>query len=129
MVFCFFNVNHPPGDRYPTAAGTGVLFISCCLLASTVGTFLTDHISANWLAIVGSISPMLATAFWFILPAVNRWAGVGEVDEWDIEFSLGALTIILFGLVFYETAGTDRHQSDDEIPLLLFAQSPTELLW
>jgi hypothetical protein len=72
---------------------------------------------------------MLATAFWFILPAVNRGAGVGEVDGWDIGFSLGALPIVFFGMVFYETAGTDRHQSDEEIPLLLFAESPTELLW
>jgi len=122
---CFFNINHSPGDRCPAAVGTGVLFISCCLLASTIGTFLTDHISANWLAIVSSISPMLSTAFWFIFPAINRWAG-GETTIWDIGFNLGALPIIFFGIFFYESGGTDR-ESDEETPLI--AERPTEFLW
>ena len=128
---CFFNVidHTSSGDRCPAAAGTGVLYITCCLVACTIGTILTDQVSANWLAIVSSVSPMLATVFWFIFPAVNRWAGVGDVNGWDIGFSLGALPIIFFGMVFYERAGTDRHQSDEEKPLLLSDEGPTELLW
>ena len=72
---------------------------------------------------------MLATVFWFIFPAINRWAGVGDVTGWDIGFSLGALPIIFSGMLFYESAGTDRSQSDEEIPLILSDEDPTELLW
>jgi drug/metabolite transporter (DMT)-like permease len=122
---CFFNVNHLSGGRCQASAGTGVFYISCCLLASIFGMFLTDHISANWLAIVSSVSPMLSTGFWFIFPAINRWAG-GETTVWDIGFNLGALPIIFFGIFFYESGGTDR-ESDEETPLI--AERPTEFFW
>lgn len=128
---CFFNVGDFPESRCGAAAGTGVLYIASCLLTSVVGTFLTDHISANWLAIVSAISPMLATVFWFIFPEINKWAGVGDMTAWDIGFSLGALPIIFIGLILYQNAGTDRAETDtsadEEIPLL--QERPTEFLW
>jgi drug/metabolite transporter (DMT)-like permease len=123
---CFFNVGYLPDGQCHAAAGTGVLYIISCLLASVVGTFLTDHISANWLAIVSSISPLLSTSFWFVFPAINRWAGVSDTTTWDIGFSLGALPIIFIGMVLYRNGGTDR-QSDEEIPLI--AEHPTEFFW
>lgn len=123
---CFFNVGDLSGTRCPVASATGMLYIVSCLLTSLVATFLTDHLSANWLAIVSSISPLLSTAFWFIFPSINRWAGVGEMTGWDIGFSLGALPIIFIGMVFYRDGGTDR-QADEQLPLL--DEHPTEFLW
>lgn len=123
---CLFNVSNVPGGKCQAAAGTGALYIVTCFLASTFGTFLTDHISANWVAIVSSISPMLSTAFWFIFPSINKWAGGGDTTVWDIGFSVGALPIIFIGMVLYESAGTDR-QSDDKVPLI--EEEPTEFLW
>ena len=123
---CFFNVNDLPNSRCEAAAGTGVLYIVSCLLASVVGTFLTDHISANWLAIVSSISPMLSTSFWFIFPSVNQWAGGAPTTGWDLGFGIGALPIIFIGMVLYQQGGTDR-ETIEEIPLL--GEDPTEFLW
>lgn len=123
---CFFNVSDVPGGRCEAAVGTGILYIVSCFLASTFGTFLTDHISANWVAIVSSISPMLSTAFWFIFPAINAWACAADMTAWDIGFSVGALPVIFIGMVLYQSGGTDR-QADDEVPLI--EELPTEFLW
>ncbi len=123
---CLFNVSDLVGGQCQAAIGTGILYIVSCLLASIVGTFLTDHISANWVAIVSSTSPLLSTSFWFIFPGINRWAGVGDMTEWDIGFSLGALPIIFIGMVLYQIGGTDR-QSDELIPLV--EKHPTEFFW
>ncbi|CAF1292037.1 unnamed protein product [Adineta steineri] len=123
---CLFNVSHVPGNKCQAAGGTGVLYIVSCLLTSIVSTFLTDHISANWVIIVSSIAPLLSTAFWFIFPAINRWAGVGDMTAWDIGFSLGALPIIFIGMILYRNGGTDR-ESDEEIPLI--SEHPTEFFW
>jgi hypothetical protein len=123
---CLFNVSHLSGGRCQAAGGTGTLYIISCLLTSIVSTFLTDHISANWVAIVSSIAPLLSTSFWFIFPGINRWAGVGDMNAWDIGFNLGALPIIFIGMVFYGNGGTDR-QSDEQIPLI--NEHPTEFFW
>lgn len=123
---CFFNVGPFSSGRCQASPGTGMLYILSCLLASLVAIFLTDHLSANWLAIVGSISPLLSTSFWFIFPEINRWAGVGDTTSWDIGFSLGALPIIFIGMVLYRDGGTDR-QTDEQIPLI--EQQPTEFFW
>ncbi|CAF0798392.1 unnamed protein product [Adineta ricciae] len=123
---CLFNVGHTLNDRCHIAAGTGMLYIVSCLLASVIGTFLTDHTSANWLAIVSSISPLLSTSFWFIFPGINRWAGVVDVTGWDIGFNLGALPIVFIGMVLYQSGGTDR-QVDEETSLI--DKHPTEFLW
>ena len=123
---CLFNVSHSSSGKCHVAIGTGALYIISCLQTSIVGTFLTDHTSANWLAIVSSVSPLLSTAFWFIFPGINRWAGVGDMNAWDIGFNLGALPIIFIGMFFYRNGGIDR-QSDEQIPLI--AESPTEFFW
>jgi drug/metabolite transporter (DMT)-like permease len=123
---CVFNVGHLPGGRCQAAAGTGILYIISCLQASIIGTFLTDHISSNWLIIVSSISPLLSTSFWFVFPGINRWAGGDDTNAWDIGFSLGALPIIFIGMVCYQNGGSDR-QSDEETPLI--DEHPTEFFW
>ena len=125
---CLVNAHHVAGDRCQAAAGTGALYIISCLQTSIIGTFLTDHISANWLVIISSVAPLLSTLFWFIFPAINRWAGVEDVSGWDIGFSLGALPIIFVGMVLYRNGGTDRpSQSDEQIPLI--DERPTEFFW
>lgn len=123
---CFLNIADSTTGRCHAAAGTGVLYIFCCLQTSVVATFLTDHVSANWLSIVSSIAPLLSTTFWFVFPSINQWAGVGDMNTWDIGFSLGALPIIFIGMVLYRDGGTDR-STDEEIPLI--EQQPTEFFW
>jgi hypothetical protein len=121
---CFFNDGGLTGGRCNYAGATGLLFIISYLGTYITGTFLTDHVSANWLSILSSISPLLSTSFWFIFPAINLWAGVGAMDGWDIGFSLGALPIILIGMFFYRGGGTDRKTEEncfeDEHPVELF---------
>ena len=123
---CFFNVEGLSGGRCHYAAATGVLFILSYLGTYITGTFLTDHVSANWLSILSSISPLLSTSFWFIFPSVNQWAGVGPMNGWDIGFSMGALPIILIGMFFYRGGGSDRKQENDNH---FFDEHPIELFW
>ncbi|CAF1390057.1 unnamed protein product [Adineta ricciae] len=124
---CFFNDPALHGGRCNYAGATGVLFIVSYLATYITGTFLTDHVSANWLSILSSISPLLATSFWFIFPSVNAWAGVGPMDGWDIGFSLGALPIILIGMFFYRGGGTDRkHETEGDLHV---DEHPVELFW
>ena len=123
---CFFNDRNLTSGRCSYAGGTGLLFIISYLGVYITGTFLTDHVSANWLSILSSISPLIATSFWFIFPSVNRWAGVGDMDAWDIGFSLGALPIILIGMFFYRGGGTDRKCEEENY---IQDEQPTELFW
>jgi len=124
---CFFNDSHLTGGRCNFAGGTGLLFIISYLGTYVTSTFLTDHVSANWLSILSSISPLIATSFWFIFPAINAWAGVGAMDAWDIGFSLGALPIILVGMVLYRGGGTDRNTEEEEN--IVHDEHPVELFW
>lgn len=124
---CFFNVPGLENNRCRYAVATGFLFIASYLLNDVTGTFLTDHVSANWLSIISSISPLLATSFWFIFPSVNEWAGGGPTDGWDIGFSLGALPIIFIGMYFYRSAGSDRENEQNSSTS--FDQHPIELFW
>jgi drug/metabolite transporter (DMT)-like permease len=123
---CFFNDRSLTGGRCNYAGGTGLLFIISYLGTYVTGTFLTDHVSANWLSILSSISPLLSTSFWFIFPAINKWAQVGAMDAWDIGFSLGALPIILIGMFFYRSGGTDRKAEEENH---LQDEQPVELFW
>jgi hypothetical protein len=123
---CFFDAGSHSGGRCDYAAATGLLFIISYLATYITGTFLTDHVSANWLSILSSISPLLSTSFWFIFPAINNWAGVGKMDGWDIGFSLGALPIILIGMFFYRSGATDRETDENEF---FIDEQPTELFW
>ncbi|CAF3341562.1 unnamed protein product [Rotaria socialis] len=123
---CFFNDPSLSGGRCGYAGATGALFIISYLGTYITGTFLTDHVSANWLSILSSISPLLSTSFWFIFPSVNKWAGVGAMDSWDIGFSLGALPIILVGMFFYRGGGTDRRTEEDGC---FTEEHPVELFW
>lgn len=123
---CFFNHEGLIGGRCQYAAATGLLFILSYLGTYITGTFLTDHVSANWLSILSSISPLFATSFWFIFPAVNKWAGVGAMDAWDIGFSMGALPIILVGMFLYRGGGSDRKSENDNH---FFDEHPVELFW
>lgn len=123
---CFFNDKKLHGGRCRYTAGTGVLFIVSYLGSYITGTFLTDHVSANWLSILSSISPLLSTSFWFIFPSINKWAGVGDMDHWDIGFSLGALPIIFIGMYFYRGGGTDRKTEDGDH---FVEEHPVELFW
>ena len=123
---CFFNDHNLTGGRCNYAGGTGVLFIVSYLGTYITGTFLTDHVSANWLSILSAISPLIATSFWFIFPSVNKWAGVGDMDGWDIGFSLGALPIILIGMFIYRRAGSDRKDEDET---QAYDEHPVELFW
>ena len=123
---CFFNDSSLSGGRCNFAGGTGILFIVSYLATYITGTFLTDHVSANWLSILSSISPLIATSFWFIFPAVNKWAGVGDMDGWDIGFSLGALPIILAGMFLYRRGGTDRKSEEENY---VHDENPVELFW
>jgi hypothetical protein len=95
--------------------------------SNVTSTFLTDHVSANWLSILSSISPLIATSFWFIFPGVNDWAGVGRMDAWDIGFSLGALPIIIVGMFLYRGGGTDRNTEEEEN--IIHDEQPVELFW
>jgi len=92
------------------------------------GTFLTDHVSANWLSILTSVSPIVATSFWFIFPAVNRWAQAGDFNAWDIGFSLGSLPIILIGMAFFRSSDR-REEQHDEDEHIMTTEKPTELFW
>ncbi|CAF3495800.1 unnamed protein product [Rotaria sp. Silwood1] len=123
---CFFNDKSLSGGRCHVAGGTGVLFIVSYLGTYITGTFLTDHVSANWLSILSSISPLIATSFWFIFPSINAWAHVGKMDGWDIGFSLGALPIIIIGMFFYRGGGTDRKTDEDNY---FMDEHPVELFW
>ncbi|UJR09342.1 hypothetical protein I4U23_013585 [Adineta vaga] len=123
---CFFNDSSLSGGRCIYAGATGVLFIVSYLATYITGTFLTDHVSANWLSILSSISPLLATSFWFIFPSINKWAGVGAMDAWDIGFSIGALPIILIGMFFYRGGGSDRKHEDEDVYV---DEHPVELFW
>jgi len=123
---CFFNDSNLSGGRCSYAAATGILFIISYLGVYVTGTFLTDHVSANWLSILSAISPLISTSFWFIFPAINKWAGVGKMDGWDIGFSLGALPIILIGTFFYRHGGTDRKSEEENH---LHDENPVELFW
>ena len=125
---CFFNDHSLASSRCSSASGTGALFILSYLGTYITGTFLTDHVSANWLSILSSISPLIATSFWFIFPSINAWAGVGAMDNWDIGFSLGALPIILVGMFLYRRAGSDRKTNDDNDEII-YDQHPVELFW
>jgi len=123
---CFFNDSNLSGGRCNFAGGTGLLFIISYLGTYVTSTFLTDHVSANWLSILSSISPLLATSFWFIFPSINAWAGVGAMDAWDIGFSLGALPIILVGMFLYRGGGTDRVTEEENY---IHDEHPVELFW
>lgn len=123
---CFFNDSSLSGGRCGYAGATGTLFIVSYLATYITGTFLTDHVSANWLSILSSISPLIATSFWFIFPSINHWAGVGLMDGWDIGFSLGALPIILIGMFIYRGGGSDRRTDDDDAYV---DEHPVELFW
>ncbi|CAF1269347.1 unnamed protein product [Rotaria sordida] len=124
---CFFNDKSLSGGRCNVAGGTGILFIVSYLGTYITGTFLTDHVSANWLSILSSISPLIATSFWFIFPSINKWAEVGKMDNWDIGFSLGALPIILIGMYFYRRGGTDRKTEEEDNCFM--DELPVELFW
>ncbi|CAF3952204.1 unnamed protein product, partial [Adineta steineri] len=65
-------------------------------------------------------------SFWFIFPAINKWAGVGDMTGWDIGFSLGALPIILIGMFFYRGGGTDRKTEENDH---FIDEHPVELFW
>jgi len=121
---CFFNVGHLTNGRCNLAGATGTLFIISYLGTYITGTFLTDHVSANWLAILSAIAPLLSTSFWFIFPSINTWAGGRAMDGWDIGFSLGALPIILIGMFFYRGGGTDRNDEKSSMDI-----HPVELFW
>ncbi|CAF1053258.1 unnamed protein product [Didymodactylos carnosus] len=125
---CFFNTMppSPTSSRCPKSSGTGLLFIFSYIGTYITGTFLTDHISANWLSILTSLTPILATSFWFIFPKINAWAQAGNFNKWDIGFSIGALPIILIGMYFYKD--TDRKKDEQETyePII---EHPTELFW
>ncbi|CAF1004637.1 unnamed protein product [Adineta steineri] len=124
---CFFNDSSLGSDnRCNYAGGTGALFIISYLGTYITSTFLTDHVSANWLSILSSISPLISTSFWFIFPAINKWAGVGDMTGWDIGFSLGALPIILIGMFFYRGGGTDRKTEENDH---FIDEHPVELFW
>lgn len=123
---CFFDDGSLAGGRCNFAGATGTLFIVSYLSVYITGTFLTDHVSANWLSILSAVSPLLATSFWFVFPSVNKWAGVGDMNAWDIGFSLGALPIILIGIFFYRGGGTDRKDADENH---LYDEHPVELFW
>lgn len=123
---CFFNDSSVAGGRCGYAGATGSLFILSYLGTYITSTFLTDHVSANWLSILSAISPLIATSFWFIFPAVNTWAGVGDMDAWDIGFSLGALPIILIGMYIYRRGGTDRTNEEEDF---VQDEHPVELFW
>ena len=126
---CFFNNPSLSGGRCNYAGATGVLFIVSYLGTYITGTFLTDHVSANWLSILSAISPLIATSFWFIFPSINRWAGVGDMDRWDIGFSLGALPIIFIGMFFYHRGGSDRKGEGEKEKKQLHDEHPVELFW
>ena len=125
---CFFNDSHLTRGHCNYAGATGILFIISYLSTYITGTFLTDHVSANWLSILSSISPLISTSFWFIFPSVNRWAGGDPMDGWDIGFNLGALPIILAGMYFYRGGGTDR-KTDEDDDKIFTEEHPVELFW
>jgi drug/metabolite transporter (DMT)-like permease len=124
---CLFNDHSLTKGRCDYAGATGLLFIISYLGTYITGTFLTDHVSANWLSILTSISPLIATSFWFIFPSVNHWAQVGNMDGWDIGFSLGALAIIVVGMFLYRRGGTDRKTEAEENNF--HNERPVELFW
>jgi hypothetical protein len=124
---CFFNASHLQSvARCSYAALTGFAFIFAYQSASLTGTFLTDHVSANWLSILSSISPLLSTSFWFIFPSVNQWAHAAQMTSWDIAFNLGALPIILIGMFFYRYESSDKYDNQTET---CFDEHPIELFW
>ena len=126
---CFFNDPSLAGGRCNYAGATGVLFIVSYLGTYITSTFLTDHVSANWLSILTSVSPLIATSFWFIFPSVNTWAGGDPMDGWDIGFSLGALPIIFIGMFFYHRGGSDRKGEDEKEEEQFHDEHPVELFW
>jgi hypothetical protein len=123
---CFFNDSSLTTGHCNYAGAMGTLFIISYLGTYITGTFLTDHVSANWLSILSSVSPLISTSFWFIFPAINRWAKAGPMDGWDIGFSLGALPIILIGMYFYRGGGTDRKTEEHKVYV---EENPVELFW
>ncbi|CAF1124031.1 unnamed protein product [Didymodactylos carnosus] len=128
---CFFN-RAGSGDtasRCSLSSGTGLLFIFSYIGTYITATFLTDHISANWLSILTSLTPICATSFWFIFPKLNEWAQAGKFDKWDIGFSLGALPLILIGMYFYRDTDRRNEQQRDDDEHEHMIEQPTELFW
>jgi len=124
---CLVNDSNLPGGRCNFTGPLGLLTVTSYVGLSIIGPFLTDHLSANWLSILSSISPLIATSFWFIFPAINEWAGVGKMDAWDIGFSLGALPIIIVGMFLYGGGGTDGKTEEEED--IIHEEHPLEVFW
>ena len=123
---CFFNYHETSTSKCKYTALVGIMLTVSGVVTNSINAFITDHISSNWLAIISTLVPIVSVSFWFSFPSIYRWAGGTSFTTWDIGFNLGALPIIIIGVLVYRKAGTDRKIDEKED---LINEQPHELLW
>jgi len=124
---CFWGTPHAKAvaSRCAISAPIGLLFMFSFVLMYVSSAALTMYTSANLLAVLLTMAPLLSAVFWFVFPAVNAWAGGSALTYVDLAFNLGAFPAIIVGVLIYRYFEVeDKTPSQDEL-----SNGPVELCW
>lgn len=84
------------------------------MISYVASTSLTSYASANYVSVIGSVSPMCAIMFWYLFPSLNSWASGTNypIDSMDGLMNLIALPFALLGIYLFRKYETASHEPD-----------------
>jgi hypothetical protein len=59
------------------------------------------HASANFTAVAGAVAPPISIYFWFLFPAINKWADGGSHTTTELMCDTFAVPLIISGVLLF----------------------------
>jgi drug/metabolite transporter (DMT)-like permease len=100
-IACFLTPWNMQIDKCSYCALTGGIFIIAYCCYYILSAELIRYASANTVAVVSSISPVLVVFFWIAFPSINDWADGKTYSSLNIICELIALPVIIMGIIVF----------------------------
>ena len=113
---CLLSPSSVPSDysnRCEYSAPLASVFIISYLLSYISSMELTNYASANTVATLSCVPPILSVLFWSVFPSINRWGGGDDMEALDIQCTVAALVPLVAGIVLWRRSEQVPHKAPD----------------